>query len=47
MFGSYLITRKRGGVAERTNAPVLKTGEPERVPEVRILSPPKVNNNWN
>ena len=29
-----------GGVAERTIAPVLKTGVPERVPEVRILPPP-------
>lgn len=29
-----------GGVAERFNAPVLKTGEPARVPGVRIPSPP-------
>src|SRR3989338_8560237 len=29
-----------GGLAERLNAPVLKTGVPERAPEVRILHPP-------
>ena len=31
-----------GGVAEWTIAPVLKTGVSARVPEVRILSPPKI-----
>ena len=29
-----------GGVAERLNAPVLKTGGPSRVPWVRIPPPP-------
>ncbi len=29
-----------GGVAERLNAPVLKTGKGSRPSEVRILSPP-------
>ena len=32
--------KNNGGVAEWTIAPVLKTGVPERVPEVRILPPP-------
>jgi hypothetical protein len=31
-----------GGVAERLNAPVLKTGGPSRVPRVRISPPPPI-----
>ena len=34
------IARAPGGVAEWSNAPVLKTGEPARVPRVRIPPPP-------
>ncbi len=37
---SHSPTGTRGGVVEWFNAPVLKTGEPERVPGVRIPPPP-------
>lgn len=36
----YLCT---GGMAERSNAPVLKTGDPSRGPGVRIPLPPQSN----
>ena len=35
--------RRVGGVAERPNAPVSKTGVPARVPRVRISPPPPTN----
>ena len=38
--GSTMVLDQPGGVAERLNAPVLKTGWPARVTGVRIPSPP-------
>ena len=36
------LENRRGGVAERLNAPVLKTGMPATVSRVRIPPPPPI-----